>query len=150
MTPCDIVSFWILYFIRPLIHLCRLSHKDSNFSNWNFLLWWQMLWYIPPSPNKSPGRCSQQNSMFSFHPFKKMEEIFGAFILRWEGGGVFIMDLSDKLVTTSGEKESHDFPFSPPASLQCGQILQFHGFFYKHITFSKSSECRCISAEWSL
>ena len=34
------------------------------------------------------------------------------------------MDLSDKLVTTSGEKESHDFPFfSREASLQCGQNL---------------------------
>ena len=34
------------------------------------------------------------------------------------------MDLSDKLVTTSGEKESHDFPFSSrEASLQCGQNL---------------------------
>ena len=27
------------------------------------------------------------------------------------GEGVFIMDLSDKLVTTSAEKESQDFPF---------------------------------------
>ena len=33
------------------------------------------------------------------------------------------MDLSDKLVTTSGEKESHDFPFSSTAPLQCTQNL---------------------------
>ena len=116
------ISFSMLYFIWSLIHLSGSNHKGSNFSNWNFVLWWQMLWYIPPSLNKSPRRCFHRIQCFYF-PSRHSWGKKSLALLSGDERGVFIMDLSDKLVTTSGEKESHDFPFSSPASLQCGQIL---------------------------
>ena len=56
--------------IWSLIYLCRLNHKDFNFSNWNFLLWWQILWYIPPSLNKSPRANVPHKIQCIYFPFK--------------------------------------------------------------------------------
>ena len=112
------ISFSMLYFIWSLIHLSGSNHKGSNFSNWNFVLWWQMLWYIPPSLNKSPRRCFHRIQCFYFpsrHGWGKKSLA----LLSGDERRVFIMDLSDKLVTTSGEKESQDSPLERGPMLQC-------------------------------
>ena len=55
-------------------------------------------------------------------------------LLSGDERGVVIMDLSDKLVTTSGEKESQDSPLERGPMLQCVQNIQQHSWLKESIS----------------